>query len=182
MLFPTARPRHRWSGQVLETPDGLPYIGEVGEHQFLATGFSGNGMTLGTFSALVIRDLITNRKNPWIDFFAPTRKSLSATWEYLRENIDFPAYFLKDHIHLPASKDRLRRCSGELRKVDGEKQAVYCDEHGKETTLSAVCPHLGCIVRWNDAEKTWDCPCHGSRFAATGDLIAGPAESNLKPL
>ena len=80
-----------------------------------------------------------------------------------------------------AAPDDLRRNSGEVLIVDGKKRAVYCDQHGKRTILSPICPHMGCVVAWNHAEKTWDCPCHGSRFAATGEMIAGPAESDLQP-
>ncbi len=178
--FPSAKPRHRWSGQVIETPDGLPYIGAVGDHQYLGTGFSGNGMTLGTFSAMRICDELMEKPNPWSDLFSPSRKRLAGTWEYLRENKDFPAYFIKEHLSPASSGEEQRRCSGELVKVDGKKRAVYCDEHGKKTVLSAVCPHMGCIVGWNPAEKTWDCPCHGSRFASTGELISGPAETGLE--
>lgn len=178
--FPSARPHHRWSGQVLETPDGLPFIGEVGPRQYIATGFSGNGMTLGTFSAMMIRDLITGKSNWWTEIFSPQRKPLSDIGEYLRENKDFPAHLIKDYLKAPAPLDDIRRHSGAIVKIDGKKRAVYCDEHGNHTILSPVCPHMGCIVGWNEAEKTWDCPCHGSRFGAKGDLIAGPAESNLK--
>jgi len=179
-LLPSARPSRRWSGQVWETIDGLPYIGEVAERQFVATGFSGNGMTLGTFSAMLIRDLIGGRKNPWTDLFSPDRKALSGTWEYVRENVDFPVRFLADRLRPASALEDLSRCSGAIVRVDGKKRAVYLDEHGKRTVLSPVCPHLGCIVEWNAAEKTWDCPCHGSRFMPTGDLIAGPAESGLE--
>ncbi len=179
--FPEAKPRHRWSGQVLETPDGLPYIGEVAERQFLATGFSGNGITLGTFSAILIRDLITGISNPWTELFAPHRKATVGVLEYVRENKDYPAYLLKGWLTPTATVDELRRGSGDVLKLNGEKRAVYCDEQGKRTMLSPICPHMGCIVAWNDAEKTWDCPCHGSRFSATGELIAGPAESGLEP-
>ena len=179
--FPAAKLRHRWSGQVLETPDGLPYIGEVGEGQFVATGFSGNGITLGTFSAILIRDLIAGRSNPWTELFAPNRKSTVGTWDYVRENKDFPAYFVKGLLSPAAAPGTPARGSGEVLKLDGKKRAVYCDEHGNRTVLSPICPHMGCIVAWNSAEKTWDCPCHGSRFGATGELIAGPAESNLEP-
>jgi glycine/D-amino acid oxidase-like deaminating enzyme/nitrite reductase/ring-hydroxylating ferredoxin subunit len=178
--FPTARLKHRWSGQVLETPDGLPYIGEVAEHQFLATGFSGNGMTLGTFSAMLIRDLITGQSSPWIELFAPNRKSISGTWDYMLENKDFLTYFIKDRLRPGDQLEKLKRCSGDVLTIDGKKRAVYCDEHGKRTVLSPVCPHMGCIIAWNDAERTWDCPCHGSRFTATGEVIAGPAESSLQ--
>ncbi|HEU4679655.1 MAG TPA: FAD-dependent oxidoreductase [Terrimicrobiaceae bacterium] len=179
--FPTARLKHRWSGQVLETPDGLPYIGEVRERQFLATGFSGNGMTLGTFSAILIRDLLTGQSNPWRELFAPQRKATIGTWDYLRENKDYPAYLLKGLASRPATVDEPRRGFGEVIELKGEKRAVYCDDHGKRTVLSPICPHMGCVVAWNGAEKTWDCPCHGSRFTATGELMAGPAESGLQP-
>jgi glycine/D-amino acid oxidase-like deaminating enzyme/nitrite reductase/ring-hydroxylating ferredoxin subunit len=179
-IFPTAKLKHRWSGQVLETPDGLPYIGEVAERQVLATGFSGNGMTLGTFSAVLIRDLITGKASPWTELFAPKRKSISGTWDYLLENKDFPAYFIKDWLRSRDQPAKLKRCSGDVVTIDGKKRAVYYDEHGKRTLLSPICPHMGCIVAWNDAEGTWDCPCHGSRFTATGGVIAGPAESDLQ--
>lgn len=178
--FPGASIKHRWSGQVLETPDGLPYIGECAERQYLATGFSGNGITLGTFSAMLIRDLITGRKNPWTELFSPGRKRLAGVWEYLRENKDFPLYLAKDYLTPAKADEEGRRNHGEVLKVDGKKCAVFCDAHGKKTTLSAVCPHMGCIVHWNGAEKTWDCPCHGSRFTAMGDLISGPAETGLE--
>ena len=179
--FPSAKLRHRWSGQVIETPDGLPYIGEVGHGQFLATGFSGNGMTLGTFSAMLIRDIISGKTDPWNGLFAPNRKATVGTWDYVLENKDFPTYFIKDWIGSPAPAEDLRPGSGQVENIDGKKRAVYCDEQGKRTELSAICPHMGCIVAWNGAEKTWDCPCHGSRFTATGEVIAGPAESNLEP-
>jgi glycine/D-amino acid oxidase-like deaminating enzyme/nitrite reductase/ring-hydroxylating ferredoxin subunit len=178
--FPEANLRHRWSGQVLETPDGFPYIGEVAERQFLATGFAGNGITLGTFSAILIQDLVTGKANPWTELFAPSRKALEGAWDYVRENKDYLAYFIKDRLRPAGSAEALSRRTGDVLKVDGKKRAVYRDEHGNQFVLSPVCPHMGCIVAWNDAEKTWDCPCHGSRFTATGDLIAGPAESNLE--
>jgi glycine/D-amino acid oxidase-like deaminating enzyme/nitrite reductase/ring-hydroxylating ferredoxin subunit len=180
-IFPEAEPERRWSGQVIETPDGLPYIGEAGERQFLATGFSGNGMTLGTFSAMLIADLVAGRKNAWTELFDPHRKRLAGTWEYLRENKDFPACFIKDHLS-PVHESISDLSPGEagLVKVDGKKYAVHMDANGECTALSPVCPHMGCIVGWNAAEKTWDCPCHGSRFTATGDLIAGPAEKGLE--
>lgn len=180
--FPKARPLRRWSGQVIETPDGLPYIGEVAKHQYAASGFSGNGMTLGTFSAMLIRDLIVGKKNAWADLFDPRRKALPSAWNYLRENIDYPSYLIKDHLKPAGSLEEIKRNGGGIVRVEGKKRAVYCDAHGKRTVLSPVCPHMGCIVAWNEAEKTWDCPCHGSRFAATGEVIAGPAESNLEKI
>jgi len=178
--FPSARSHHRWSGQVLETPDGLPYIGRVGEKQYVATGFSGNGITLGTFSAMLIRDLITDQKNATADLFDPSRKAFHGAWEYLRENKDFPLHLIKDHLKPVEKEQDLHRSSGAILRIGGKKRAVYCDSHGKRTILSPICPHMGCVVDWNPAEKTWDCPCHGSRFGPTGELIAGPAESPLE--
>lgn len=179
-LFPEARPVHRWSGQVLETPDGLPYIGEVGTHQFLGTGYAGNGITLGTFAAMQICDRVCGKQNAWGDLFSPDRKAFAGVWEYLKENKDYPAYFIKEHLSPPASPNEIRQCQGAIVKIDGKKRAVYIDEEGKRTVLSPVCPHMGCIVAWNAAEKTWDCPCHGSRFMSTGEVLSGPAETNLE--
>lgn len=138
-------------------------------------------MTLGTFSAVLLRDLIVGRKNPWADLFDPNRKAFSGVWDYLIENKDFPLYFLRQHL-TPAASEEPHRCQGELVKVEGKKCAVYIDQHGKKTVLNPTCPQMGCIVEWNSAEKTWDCPCHGSRFAATGEVMTGPAETNLKPM
>ena len=129
---------------------------------------------------MLIRDLITGKSSPWAEFFAPNRKSVSGTLDYLLENKDFLTYFIKDRLRTVDPREKLKRCSGEIMSLDHKKRAVYCDEHGKRTVLSAVCPHMGCIVAWNDAERTWDCPCHGSRFTAIGEVIAGPAESNLE--
>ena len=131
---------------------------------------------------MLIRDLISGNSDPWNGLFAPNRKTIVGTWDYVLENKDFPPYFIKDWISSPASDEGINRCEGQVTKIDGKKRAIYSDEHGKRTVLSAICPHMGCIVAWNDAEKTWDCPCHGSRFTATGELIAGPAESGLKPV
>jgi glycine/D-amino acid oxidase-like deaminating enzyme/nitrite reductase/ring-hydroxylating ferredoxin subunit len=184
-IIPKARIDYRWSGQIISTPDGLPYIGENAAHQFVATGYCGNGITFGTIAALMARDWAIGRKNPWTDLFAIDRKKLKgATWNYLRENKDYPYYMIKDWIARPEA-DSVR----ELKRGDGmiigsrmKKVAVFRDHNGKICRLSPVCTHLGCIVRWNAAESTWDCPCHGSRFKSTGEVIAGPAEEALSPI
>lgn len=180
-LIPNARVEHRWSGQVIEAIDGLPYIGENAPNQFIATGFSGNGLTFGMAAALMACDWATDRKNPWTDLFAPRRKKLTALWNYLRENIDYPYYMLKDRLK-KAEGDTVSsvpRGEGRILKIEGQRLAVYRDDAGKVTTLNPTCPHMGCIVGWNAAESTWDCPCHGSRFRCTGEILAGPAEDNL---
>ena len=180
-LVPEAVPQHRWSGQVIETVDGLPYIGDVGGGFFLGTGFAGNGMTFGTLTAMMACDAITGVKNPWTDLFAVDRKTLSSTWDYLSENKDYPYYLVKDRL---AGGDKggfgsVKPGEGKVLKLKEGKAAAYRDESGLLHVHSAVCPHMGCVVKWNDAEKSWDCPCHGSRFKCTGEVFGGPAESGL---
>jgi glycine/D-amino acid oxidase-like deaminating enzyme/nitrite reductase/ring-hydroxylating ferredoxin subunit len=182
-LIPKARIDYQWSGQVIETPDGLPYIGEMTPGQFIATGFAGNGMTFGTLAGMMACDAIARRKNPWQELFDVHRKKLrGSAWDYLKENKDYPYYFVKDRLTRPAANSlrSVKRGEGRVVQLDGEKVAAYRDEKGKVTLKSAVCTHMGCIVRWNGAEKTWDCPCHGSRFRATGEVLAGPAETPLE--
>ena len=173
---------HRWSGQVIEPTDGLPYIGETAEGQFVATGFAGNGMTFGTVAAFMVRDAILGLSNPWRDLFSVDRKKLSALWDYLTENKDFPYYLVKQRLSSAeaASVDEVPREHGKIVRLDGKKVAVYRDAAGRVTKRSAICTHMGCIVAWNPAEKTWDCPCHGSRFHSTGEVLAGPAEEGLE--
>jgi glycine/D-amino acid oxidase-like deaminating enzyme/nitrite reductase/ring-hydroxylating ferredoxin subunit len=174
--------RHRWSGQVIETIDGLPYIGENAPNEFVATGFSGNGLTFGTAAAVMAADWVKGIFNPWADLFAPNRKSVRSAGEYVRENLDYPYYMLRDRLRRAedGTIDALRPGKGKLLRIEGRRLAVYRDPAGAVTVLSPVCTHMGCIVRWNSAETTWDCPCHGSRFRATGEVMAGPAETNLE--
>jgi glycine/D-amino acid oxidase-like deaminating enzyme/nitrite reductase/ring-hydroxylating ferredoxin subunit len=184
-IIPTADVDHRWSGQVICTPDGLPYIGENAERQFVATGYCGNGITFGTVAAIMARDWATGRKNPWSDLFAVDRKKLKgATWNYLRENKDYPYYMVKDRLTRPQADSvrELERGDGMIIGSRAKKVAAFRDRDGKVHKLSPVCPHLGCHVKWNSAESTWDCPCHGSRFKPTGEVIAGPAEEALSAL
>jgi glycine/D-amino acid oxidase-like deaminating enzyme/nitrite reductase/ring-hydroxylating ferredoxin subunit len=184
-IVPQARLDHRWSGQVISTPDGLPYIGENAERQFIATGFCGNGITFGTVAAIMSRDWVTGKKNPWTDLFAVDRKKIKgAAWNYLRENKDYPYYMIKDRIARPGAHSfrELKRGEGTIIGARGKKVAAFRDQDGKLYKLSPVCTHLGCLVRWNSAESTWDCPCHGSRFKSTGEVLAGPAEEALRAI
>ena len=181
-IWPDAAIDHRWSGQVIESVDGLPFIGETGELQFVATGFGGNGLTFGTLAAIMARDHVLGLRNPWEDLFSVERKEFSSLWNYLKENKDYPYYLAKSQIAATAvhSLDALGCGEGKILRLDGKMLAAWRDEHGVLTTLCPVCPHLGCTVAWNGAEKTWDCPCHGSRFTATGQVFAGPAEKSLE--
>lgn len=182
---PGAEVDHRWSGQVIETNDGLPFIGETAERQFTATGFSGNGMTFGTLGAMMAVDAVLGRKNPWQELFEVHRaKLLGGTWAYLKENKDYPYYLLRDWLAGAEGKTlgAVKKGQGKILQLEGKKVAAYRDDAGTVSLCSPVCTHLKCIVAWNDAEKTWDCPCHGSRFKPTGEVIAGPAEEPLEKL
>ena len=184
-ILPEAKMQNRWLGQVVETNDGLPFIGESEGQQFIATGFCGNGFTLGTLSAMMARDRYLERKNPWFDLFRVGRKKFhGGTWRYIQENLDYPFYMLRDRLKgaEAESPDEINVGEGKLLNLDGKKLAAYRDKDAKLTLLSPVCTHLGCIVRWNGAGKTWDCPCHGSRFKPNGEVFSGPAESPLEKL
>jgi Rieske Fe-S protein len=173
---------NRWSGQVIETPDGLPYIGEAAARQFVGTGFSGNGMTFGTLAGMMAADRVLGQKNPWSDLFDPGRQSIRAgVWDYVRENEDYPYYLIRDRVAGAEGRSMrsVPRGTGRVLNLNGQYVAVYRDESGATVQRSAVCTHMACLVTWNHAERTWDCPCHGSRFRPDGTVIAGPAESPL---
>lgn len=181
-MLPGVEVVHRWSGQVISTPDGLPYIGSNAEHQYVATGFVGNGLTFGTLASLMITDAILGRANPWAELFDVNRTALArGLWDYVRENADYPYYRIRDRFAGPEARSlrAVSRGEGGIVERDGAKLAVYRDPGGQVTIRSAVCTHMGCVVAWNTAERTWDCPCHGSRFKPTGEVISGPAEAPL---
>lgn len=174
----------RWSGQILEPADGLPFIGRNAhsKHVYVATGFSGTGVTFGTLAAMLLRDTLVHCDNPWSELYAATRiKPLAQAKRYLAENVDFPAHVIGDRLARGDVRERAEvpKGQGKLVHEGGKMLAVYRDDAGVLHSRSAVCPHLGCHVRWNDAERSWDCPCHGSRFGATGQLRNGPAVSDL---
>lgn len=175
----------RWSGQVIETNDGLPYIGETSDRQFAATGYAGNGMTFGTIAAMMARDAVVGRENPWKDLFSVDRTKLrGGAWDYVKENKDYLYYLVRDRFAATqgASVRVLKRGEGKILNINGQRAAAYRDERGTVIVRSAICTHMGCEVKWNQAEATWDCPCHGSRFGTDGSVLAGPAESPLSEL
>jgi glycine/D-amino acid oxidase-like deaminating enzyme/nitrite reductase/ring-hydroxylating ferredoxin subunit len=181
-LAPGIELTHRWSGQVIETPDGLPYIGSTAEHQYAATGFAGNGMTFGTLAGVMIAERILGHPNPWTELFDTGRKAIRhGFWDYLKENKDYPYYLIRGRFAGAEARStrEVQRGEGKVLERDGQKVAAYRDTDGSVTLRSAICTHMGCVVGWNPAEKTWDCPCHGSRFQPDGKVISGPAESPL---
>lgn len=181
--LPDSVVRHRWMGQVVETADGLPYVGESGERQFIATGFCGNGFTLGTLGAMMASDHLLKRANPWRDLLRVDRQPFhGGVWRYLAENVDYPYHFLRDRLGGAEEADPadLAKGSAAILKWQGRKVAAYRDPDGVLSVCSPVCTHLKCLVRWNDADRTWDCPCHGSRFHPDGRVLSGPAEEPLE--
>ena len=178
---------NRWSGQVLETSDGLAYIGRNPgqERVFVITGVSGNGITYAAIAAELVADLIQGTKNRFAHLYDPARKptSLSAVGRFVRENLNTAEQYT-DWVG-PADTKSVRdipRGEGAVLRRGLTRVAVYVDEGGHAHELSATCPHLGAVVAWNPAEKSWDCPCHGSRFDCHGKVLAGPAVSDLKPI
>ncbi|MEO5816393.1 MAG: FAD-dependent oxidoreductase [Gemmatimonadaceae bacterium] len=185
-LIPSAQIERRWSGQVIETSDGLPFVGQTADHQHMATGYAGNGMTFGTLAAMMLHDAVMGLQNPWRDLFDPNRKatSLGAAAHYIAENVDYPYHYIADRLRHREQGDvaSVDRGDGKVLTIDGQRVACHRTAAGKLIKVSAVCTHMGCLVRWNGAETTWDCPCHGSRFTVDGLVLGGPAEAPLEPL
>lgn len=178
--------RHRWSAELFEPDDGVPYIGRLprADHLYLCTGFSGTGITWGTAAAEVIADLILQRHHPLAEVVSPSRvKPLAAAGSFLKENLNVAKRFVVDRYSPETVNDLDQISPGEAKVVryQGDLVAVYRDEHGIHA-CSAKCTHAGCIVHWNEAEHTWDCPCHGGRYDAQGRRIYGPPPEDLAPL
>jgi glycine/D-amino acid oxidase-like deaminating enzyme/nitrite reductase/ring-hydroxylating ferredoxin subunit len=175
----------RWSGQVMETVDGLGYLGRNpldADNVYIITGDSGMGMTHGTIGAMLITDLIMGRPNPWTELYDPARVRTGATMEWVKENLNVALQY-KDWLTGGDVKsiDQITPNNGAVVVESGRKIAVYRDERGEIHRRSAVCPHLGCIVGWNAAASSWDCPCHGSRFDRFGAVFNGPSPKDLDP-
>jgi Rieske Fe-S protein len=180
--FPVEETVHRWSGQVMEPVDFLAFIGRNpgSRHVWIATGDSGNGMSHGTIAGMLLTDLILGRESPWATVYDPSRITLKTAPEFLKENLNVAEQFadwatpgeVDDVAQVPPGEGRVLRRGA-------HKVAVHRADDGTVTLRSAVCTHLACIVDWNSAEQTWDCPCHGSRFAVDGTVINGPAIAPL---
>jgi glycine/D-amino acid oxidase-like deaminating enzyme/nitrite reductase/ring-hydroxylating ferredoxin subunit len=174
----------RWSGQVMESFDGLAFIGpNPGSNgkTYIVTGDSGMGMTHGTIAGMLLTDLICGRENRWAELYRPARLvPAGAATEFLSENANVAVQYT-DWLTSGDVKatETIAPNQGAILRRGTSKVAVYRDPQGTLHARSAVCPHLGCIVGWNNTEGTWDCPCHGSRFDCYGTVINGPANRNL---
>jgi glycine/D-amino acid oxidase-like deaminating enzyme/nitrite reductase/ring-hydroxylating ferredoxin subunit len=176
--------RYRWSGQVIEPHGGLPLIGGSGP-LYISTGYAGQGMTFGTLGAMIVTDLVTGTENRWAELFDPKRvRPHATTREFITDNLHFPGHLIPDRLtsHDVEGKETSAVGSreGKIIEIDGRKIAAYRDDAGALHCVSPVCTHMKCDVAWNGAERTWDCPCHGSRFTPDGDVVNGPAHDPLE--
>jgi nitrite reductase/ring-hydroxylating ferredoxin subunit len=147
---------------------------------YVVTGDSGNGMTHGTIAGLLLTDLIQGRQNSWSSLYDPSRITANALGDYASESLNVAAQYGDWLTEADIdSRDQIAPSSGATIRDGASKTAVYRDEHGIYHEFSAVCPHLGGILSWNDTEKSWDCPCHGSRFDCYGKVVNGPANRNM---
>ncbi|NHN47430.1 FAD-dependent oxidoreductase [Halostella sp. JP-L12] len=185
--FDVASIEYRWSTQDYRTADRIPFVGRLGpstDDVYVATGFGGWGMTGGTVAGMILSDLIAGEPNPWADVYSPTRVELRSTGaEMLKENAEVAREFVGDWATKPlTSVVTLSPGDATVTREGGSVVGTYRDADGKEYKVSAVCPHMGCLLEWNDGEKSWDCPCHGSRFTYEGEVLDGPANADLSRL
>ncbi len=176
---------YKWSGQVMEPIDSMAFIGKNpgDENIYIITGDSGNGITHGTLGGIILTDIITGKENPWIDLYSPSRITMKTAGDYLQEAGNMVAQYA-DWL-TPGDvedADELKPGQGGIISSGLKKIAAYRDDQNNLHTCTAVCPHLGAILKWNAEEKSFDCPAHGSRFTADGKVINGPATADLKKL
>ncbi len=175
---------YRWSTQDAVSFDRLPYIGKLtpfNNHIYVATGFSLWGMTKGTLSGMLLADKILGINNLWAELYDATRATPFVSVEGIKQNLDVGVHWVGDRIKgIGNSFVDVPNGEGKLVTVNGKKVAAYRDERGEIHAVSAVCSHLGCVVAWNSAEKSWDCPCHGSRFNYNGTVLHGPTVKDLE--
>lgn len=177
---------YRWSAQDLTTLDKVPYVGKITSGQeniLIATGNRKWGMSNGTAAALLLSDLVLGKKNNFQDLYTPTRfYARPSLKNFFVQNANVAEHLIKGKLQLSnINPNTLSNDEGAIISVKGERKGVYKDTEGKLHIVDTTCTHLGCEVEWNNGERTWDCPCHGSRFSYTGDVVEGPAEKPLQP-
>lgn len=174
---------YRWSTQDCMTLDEIPYIGHFTSdtpNMYIATGFQKWGMTNSIVSSIIIRDLIVKGKSPWQDVYNPSRKTITASAKnFIVQNVNVAGQIIDGKLSkLPQDVD-VKPGEGKVVELDGKRAGAYRDEEGKLYLVNTTCTHMGCELNWNSAERSWDCPCHGSRFTHEGEIIEGPA---VRPL
>jgi len=181
--FPIGEVVSKWSGEVMVPMDSIAYIGR-NQHDkdnvYIITGDAGIGMTYCTIGGILISDLINKKQNEWETIYSPSRFTLSASKPFFRMLKEDAVEILKKWFHTESSElNSIQNDEGKIVKLDGKKLGAYRNKAGQLFLVSAECSHLQCIVKWNNDEKSWDCPCHGSRFTYSGKVINGPANENL---
>ena len=175
---------YHWSAQDYYTLDGIPYIGRLIAdlpNVYLATGFGKWGITNGTVAAILIKDLVTTGKSPWEKVYSPQRKITgTGAIGFATQNLDVAYQLVSGKLKGPEDGMEIKRGEGKIIEYKGNRAGAYRDEEGKLYLVDITCTHMGCELKWNSAEKTWDCPCHGSRFKYNGDIVEGPALHPLK--
>lgn len=185
--FGDAEAAYKWSSQYYESDDGLPYIGAMPEQEnvYVATGYGGNGITLGTLAGRIISDLIVTGSSKYADVFEPSRVKMVAGFRnFVKENADVAVSFVKRRFSFEQLEQLASLAPGEaaIAEFEGKKVGIYKNEDGKVQMVNPTCAHAGCIVAWNAAEKTWDCPCHGARYSPDGECVTGPAKRDLEQI
>ncbi|GEL78103.1 (2Fe-2S)-binding protein [Tenuibacillus multivorans] len=175
---------HRWSTQDLTTIDKIPYVGAISKKRqnvLIATGFRKWGMTNGTNAAQLMSDIVLGNLNPYEQLFSPSRFSADPSLKkFFVENLDVAKHLIKGKMEMPKTQiDDMNNDEGAVIRVNGERKGAYKDKEGNVYVVDTTCTHVGCELNWNESERTWDCPCHGSRFSYTGEVIEGPAETPL---
>lgn len=182
--FEVASVAFKWAAQQYKPADGIPYIGKSsGESKtYIATGFGADGLTYGTLAAMIISDEIMGKENKWSKTYDASRLTpIASAKEFAKENVNVAAQYLKDWLPFAYAKDfeEIKAGEGKVISHNGEKLAAFRDTDNQLHVCSAICTHLACVVHWNEAELSWDCPCHGSRFDREGKVLEGPALLNL---
>ncbi|MEV6653680.1 FAD-dependent oxidoreductase [Streptomyces sp. NPDC051219] len=177
---------HRWAAQDNDPTDTVPLVGRMhpgGDHAYVATGFGGWGMSGGVMAGRLLASLIEGKQLPWAGIYDPRRlkTALREAPEFLKHQAVVGKHFVGDRLRTPTpvSVADIAPGTGAVVRVAGERCAVYRDESGTAHAVTARCTHLGCVVAFNNAERTWECPCHGSRFSIDGDVVHGPANRPL---
>jgi glycine/D-amino acid oxidase-like deaminating enzyme/nitrite reductase/ring-hydroxylating ferredoxin subunit len=178
------RAEHRWTNEDYTPMDGAPFVGWSSSMlgYLVATGFNAWGLSNGAAAAIMIADIIAGRENPWLGLYDATRiKPIAGAKEFVKGNIETASHLVGGYMaRRPKSFDALERGKAAILRIDGDHVAAYRDEEGRLHAVSAVCTHMGCIVGWNETDRTWDCPCHGSRFELDGEVLHGPAAKRLE--
>ena len=178
----------KWSSQYFEPADGLPYIGHLPGHPgniFVASGYGGNGMTYSGVAAQLLKNMILEENSPYIKLFDPNRiKPVAGFTSFIKQNVDVLKKFVGKWFDKEKLEEFAEMAPGEGRvvKYNGETVALYKDEHGELHAINPVCTHLKCSVAWNNAEGSWDCPCHGARYSCEGRVLTGPADHDLEKI